>query len=58
MLHNPNRSAAALRALAEWYRQYAELAGNPSIWHSRLRTAESLERQASVTEGAEASLGD
>jgi len=35
MLHDPDRSAVELRALAAWYREYAELAGNPSIWLSR-----------------------
>lgn len=44
------RSAAELRALASWYRQYAELAANPAIWSSRLSTAEELERQASAAE--------
>ena len=46
MLSDTNRSAAELRALASWYRQYAELAFNPAIWSSRLSTAEELERQA------------
>ena len=39
-----------LRALAAWYREYAELAGNPSIWASRVMTAEDLEREASDLE--------
>jgi hypothetical protein len=56
MLHNSDRPAAELRALAAWYREYAELAGNPSIWLGRLSTAEELERQASAAEGAKLSL--
>jgi len=35
-----------LRDLASWYREFAERAGNPSIWDARLRTAEDLEREA------------
>jgi hypothetical protein len=35
-----------LRELAGWYREYAERAGNPAIWHARLMTAEDLEREA------------
>ena len=35
-----------LRALAGWYREFAERAGNPAIWHARLVTAEDLEREA------------
>ena len=35
-----------LRTLAAWYREYAERAGNPSIWEARLRTAKELEREA------------
>jgi hypothetical protein len=50
MLPDTDRSAATLRALASWYRQYAELASNPAIWSSRLSTAEELERQASAAE--------
>ena len=40
------REAAKLRELAAWYREFAERAGNPSIWESRLRMAEDLEREA------------
>jgi hypothetical protein len=36
----------ALRKLAGWYREFAERAGNPAIWHARLMTAEDLEREA------------
>jgi hypothetical protein len=35
-----------LRQLAAWYREFAERAGNPTIWESRLRTAEDLESEA------------
>ncbi|HVH87445.1 MAG TPA: hypothetical protein VM912_12025, partial [Terriglobales bacterium] len=35
-----------LRNLASWYREFAEQAGNPVIWESRLFMAESLEREA------------
>jgi hypothetical protein len=35
-----------LRELAAWYRDFAEQAGNPAIWHARLTTAEDLEREA------------
>jgi hypothetical protein len=39
-------NAAKLRELACWYREFAERAGNPAIWHARLTTAEDLEREA------------
>ena len=39
-----------LRKLAAWYREYAERAGNPSIWEARLRTAADLEREADTLE--------
>ena len=39
-----------LRALAAWYREYAEQAGSTVIWDYRLSTAEDLERQASALE--------
>src|ERR1051325_10421213 len=35
-----------LRALASWYREIAERAGNPFIWEARLRTAEDLDAEA------------
>ena len=35
-----------LRELAGWYREFAERAGNPDIWHARLVTAKDLEREA------------
>jgi hypothetical protein len=39
-----------LRKLAGWYREFAERAGNPAIWHARLMTAEDLEREAARLE--------
>jgi hypothetical protein len=41
-MENPRK----LRELAGWYREFAERAGNPAIWHARLTTAEDLEREA------------
>lgn len=41
-MENPHK----LRKLAGWYREFAERAGNPAIWHARLVTAEDLEREA------------
>jgi hypothetical protein len=35
-----------LRELADWYREFAERAGNTAIWDSRLRMAEDLELEA------------
>jgi hypothetical protein len=35
-----------LRELAVWYRSFAERAGNPTIWESRLQTAEDLDAEA------------
>ena len=40
--------AQELRALANWYREYAEQAGNPMIWDARWRMAEDRERDAST----------
>jgi hypothetical protein len=40
------REAEKLQELAAWYREFAERAGNPSIWESRLRMAADLEREA------------
>jgi hypothetical protein len=42
--------AQKLRKLAAWYREFADRAGNPSIWDARLRTAEDLEREALTIE--------
>ena len=35
-----------LRELADWYREFAERTGNPTIWEARLRTAEDLDAEA------------
>jgi len=35
-----------LRALAAWYRQFAEKTENTAIWEGRLHTAEDLEQEA------------
>ena len=43
-------ACAELRALAGWYRDYAEQAGSAVIWDYRLSTAEDLERHASALE--------
>jgi hypothetical protein len=40
------REAERFRELAAWYREFAERAGNPSIWESRLLMAEDLEQEA------------
>jgi len=40
------REAEKLRELAAWYREFAERAGNPSIWESRLLLAEDLQQEA------------
>lgn len=39
-----------LRALAVWYREFAERTQNPVIWEARLRTAEELEMNAQALE--------
>ena len=39
-----------LRALAVWYREFAERTQNPTIWEARLRTAEELEMNAQALE--------
>jgi hypothetical protein len=44
--HTPDK----LRKLASWYRAFAEHAGNPIIWESRLLMAESLEAEAEHVE--------
>jgi hypothetical protein len=56
MLADTDRSVAELRVLASWYRQYAERAGNPAIWSSRLSTAEELDRQAEAAEASASPL--
>ena len=44
------QASQELRALAAWYRDYAERAGSAVIWDYRLSTAEDLERHALVLE--------
>ena len=44
------KTAEKLRELASWYREFAERAGNPSIWDSRLRTADDLDNEAERVE--------
>ena len=46
-----------LRKLATWYREFAERAGNPSIWEARLRTAAELEQEANRLEEEPARRG-
>ena len=43
---NRTENVMYLRALAAWYREFAEKAANPTIWESRIATAEDLERHA------------
>ena len=40
------RNPIELRSLAAWYREFAERTGNPTIWESRMKTAEDLEQEA------------
>jgi hypothetical protein len=40
------KTAEKLRELASWYREFADRAGNPSIWNSRLQTADDLDNEA------------
>ena len=42
--------ARKLRDLAAWYREFAERAGDPWIWDARLRTADTLEKEAALLE--------
>ncbi len=49
-MHDPDE----LRRLALWYREFAERAGNPVIWESRLNMAEDLEEEAARLDAAEA----
>jgi len=42
-----------LRKLAAWYREFAERAGNPTIWEARLQTAQELESEADRQERGE-----
>jgi hypothetical protein len=43
-------SPRKLRALAVWYREFAERTQNPYIWEARIRTAEELEMNAQALE--------
>ena len=43
-------SPQQLRALALWYREFAERTQNPAIWEARIRTAEELEMSAQALE--------
>jgi hypothetical protein len=45
-------SPQKLRALAVWYREFAERTQSPDIWEARLRTAEELELTAQALESA------
>ena len=38
--------SSKLRELAAWYREFAERAGNPTIWEARLHMAEELDAEA------------
>lgn len=58
MRSDAHRSAAELRSLANWYRQYAERAGNPAIWSSRISTADALIQQAAEVESSVPPLKD
>jgi hypothetical protein len=42
--------AKRLRALADWYRAFAERTANAAIWDARLRTAEEFEAEAARIE--------
>ncbi len=50
-------SPRELRALAVWYREFAERTQNAAIWEARIRTAEELELNAQALESAEGALG-
>ncbi len=50
-------SPRELRALAVWYREFAERTQNAAIWEARIRTAEELEMNAQALESAEGALG-
>ena len=45
-MSDPNK----LRALAGWYRDFAERTANPAIWEARLLTAEDLDAEAARLE--------
>ena len=39
-------NSSKVRELAAWYREFAERAGNPTIWEARLRMADELDAEA------------
>ncbi len=43
-------SPQKLRALAAWYREFAERAGNPWVWEARLQLADDLDEEAAQLE--------
>jgi len=43
---NRTKNVEYLRALASWYREFAEKAASPIIWERRIATAEDLEQRA------------
>ena len=47
-----------LRKLADWYREFAERAGNPWIWEARLKRAAELERESAQLEERLTRIGD
>jgi hypothetical protein len=49
---NPSK----LRELAAWYREFAERAGNPTIWEARLRMAEELDEADHIEQMKRAKL--
>ena len=46
MIESDPRNPDRLRELAAWYREFAERAGDPAIWETRLRMAKDLEAEA------------
>jgi hypothetical protein len=48
-------SAGLFGELASWYREFAERAGNLTIWEARLRTPKELEAKADPVERTQAS---
>src|SRR4029077_18691400 len=46
MIESDPRNPDRLRELAAWYREFAERAGDPAIWETRLRMAKDLDAEA------------
>ena len=46
IIDGPVPEPDGLKALAVWYRDYAERTDNPAVWHARLVIAELLEQEA------------